>query len=61
MDPIPTTTRVIGWEVDRTVAEPADTEKQVPVARQNTPRGRNCTEIRGPACATLGTACSQVR
>ena len=23
--------------------------------------GRNCTEIRGPACATFGTACSQVR
>ena len=28
---------------------------------QKTPRGRNCTEIRGPAWATLGTACSQVR
>ena len=29
--------------------------------RQNTFSGRNCTEIRGPAWATLGTACSQVR
>ena len=28
---------------------------------QNTLSGRNCTEIRGPAWATLGTACSQVR
>src|SRR6185437_4997632 len=28
---------------------------------QNTPRGRYCTEIRGPAWATLGTACSHVR
>jgi hypothetical protein len=61
MDPISTTTRVIGWEVVGTVAELADTENQVSFAPQNTPRGRNCTEMRGPACATLGTACSQVR
>ena len=33
----------------------------LPLRRQKTLSGRNCTEIRGPAWATFGTACSQVR
>ena len=43
---------------------PGDRADVKPAGRfvaQNTPRGRNCTEIRGPAWATFGTACSQVR
>jgi hypothetical protein len=31
------------------------------LSSQKTLSGRNCTEIRGPAWATFGTACSQVR